>query len=391
MRQRATQRRWLSTAVVSLLVALACTGCLSADVATLASDDMGGRATGAAGGVRAREFLVDQLSAVASGANTTRSGRERYLQRFGTNQANIVAVIPGTDRAGEYVAVGAHYDHLGSNCRTADPADHICNGATDNAAGVAAVLDLARTLSAHPARRSILITFWDGEEQGIVGSTFYVAHPLVPLAKTITAVNADILGANLLPTLRTTTFAIGAEIGGPRLRAALDAATGPSPLDVVPLSLVLGEGRSDHAPFAGAKVPIVFFGDSGGGCYHTAQDDTRVLDQGKLAEQTQTMTRLVRSLADTATPPTFDAAAPVATYDDVVAFTGQVVDRSWPDRNRFSTADQEALTINRTTLHRIVDRGATVFGPDDVSTFLTTALSSSRIVAHLPCDGFLAH
>ena len=371
-------------------LALVCAACIPADLNALANNDMAGRATGTPGGIKARNYVVDQLSAVTAGANTAGVGRERYLQRFGTNQANVVAVIPGTDLSGEYVAVGAHYDHLGTVCHSSNSSDHICNGATDNAAGVAAVLDLAHTLAARPARRSILITLWDSEERGIAGSKYYVAHPIVPLAKIITYVNADILGANLTPGLRGTTFAIGSETGGAPLRGAVDAANAATPLDVVPLSLILGEGRSDHAPFADAQVPVVFLSDSTGGCYHTAQDDINVVDQGKLVQEAETMTRLVTTLATTSSPPTFQAGTPVTTYDDAVAFSNRVVDPSWPDRARFNADDQATMAKVRSTVHTIVAAGATAFNGDSASAFLGAAADSSRIVAHLPCDGFLA-
>ena len=98
--------------------------------------------------------------------------------------------------------VGAHYDHLGSSCPTAVAGDTICNGATDNATGVAATLAIGRAIAAQskPPRRSVILAFWDREEDGLLGSQFYTQNPLVPLADTVGYVNFDIQGANLLPT-----------------------------------------------------------------------------------------------------------------------------------------------------------------------------------------------
>src|SRR5205814_313651 len=117
--------------------------------------------------------------------------------------------------------VGAHYDHLGNGCRSSDPNDDICNGATDNAAGVANVLSIGREIAQRPGarRRSVILAFWDREEDGLLGSAFYVRNPLVPLAQTVGYVNYDIQGANLLPSLERDTFAIGAETGGARLQS----------------------------------------------------------------------------------------------------------------------------------------------------------------------------
>ena len=98
--------------------------------------------------------------------------------------------------------------------------DTICNGATDNAAGVAATLAIGRAIATQstPPRRSVILAFWDREEDGLLGSQFYTQNPLVPLAATVGYVNFDIQGANLLPSLRNTTFAVAAETGGARLK-----------------------------------------------------------------------------------------------------------------------------------------------------------------------------
>src|SRR4029450_2085199 len=94
---------------------------------------------------------------------------------------NLIGVIPGRDRADEVVVVGAHYDHLGSRCRTADPADTICNGATDNATGVAAALAVGEDLArGRGPRRTVVVALWDREEDGLPGSGGYGAPPPPP-------------------------------------------------------------------------------------------------------------------------------------------------------------------------------------------------------------------
>ena len=101
------------------------------------------------------------------------------------------------------------------------PGDHICNGATDNAAGVAEVLSIGREIAQRPKppRRSVVLALWDREEDGLLGSRYYVQHPVRPLAQTVVYVNYDIQGANVLPSLDTDTFAIGSETGGPQLQS----------------------------------------------------------------------------------------------------------------------------------------------------------------------------
>lgn len=371
-----------------VLAAALLTGCLPKDVSSLTDDALGGRNNGSSGAAAARAYLLDELRPIARGANGGSTGDAAYLQTFASG-TNVVAVIPGTDLADEYVVVGAHYDGLGS-CRTSDPADTICNGATDNATGVGIVLRVARDLAANPGRRSVVVAFWDGEEDGLLGSRHFVANPLVPLASIQAYVNYDIQGANLLPNLRTSTFALGAETGGAAFTAAVARARGDqAALQTTMLSSIFGQGRSDHVAFLAAQIPSIFYSDSTGPCYHTAQDDDSIVDFDKLRQQASMAQRLVRDLASTATPPDFVSGLPLATYDDAVAL--QVIgDRAWVDRARFSAADQERMALARTNIQRIVGEGRAAFGSDDLSTMLGDALALVNVLTHGECDGFLA-
>jgi Zn-dependent M28 family amino/carboxypeptidase len=104
---------------------------------------------------------------------------------------NVVAVLPGTDRADEYIVYVAHWDHFGM-----DPTlegDQIFNGALDNATGTAALVVLAtafKNLGA-PTGRSIIFLAATGEEQGLLGSHYYATHPIYPLTKTAAVINMD--------------------------------------------------------------------------------------------------------------------------------------------------------------------------------------------------------
>ncbi len=116
----------------------------------------------------------------------------KYTQQEVTSQ-NIAAVLPGSDPVlkREYVVLTAHIDHLG----VGEPinGDRIYNGAMDNAAGVATLLDVASTLRASGAkpRRSLLFLVVTGEESGLLGSRYYTFHPTVPLAQTVGDLNVD--------------------------------------------------------------------------------------------------------------------------------------------------------------------------------------------------------
>jgi len=104
---------------------------------------------------------------------------------------NVVAVLPGSDRADEYIVYVAHWDHFGM-----DPTlegDQIFNGALDNATGTAALVVLAtafKNLGA-PTGRSIIFLAATGEEQGLLGSHYYATHPIYPLTKTAAVINMD--------------------------------------------------------------------------------------------------------------------------------------------------------------------------------------------------------
>ena len=337
-------------AVAGLAVA-ALGGCTIIDVHELARDETAGRNNGTPGSAAARDYLIDRLRPLADGLVPGQVGDAAYLQPFAQG-TNVVAVVPGTDLADEYVIVGAHYDGLGSSCDRATAEDQICNGATDNATGASAVLQTAWDIAEHPVRRSVVFALWDTEEDGLLGSRHYVNNPLVPLADTVAYINFDIVGANLLPSLRSTTFAIGAETGGAELAARTDAATVNDGLDTERVSAIFGLNRSDYANFIGKSVPTVFFSDATGPCYHTVDDEIGVVDFDKLGKQVRTAQRLTRSLANAATRPSFVADRPLATYADAVALRNVTQRTSDADLARFSPADQAILLDLRTHRHR---------------------------------------
>ena len=104
---------------------------------------------------------------------------------------NVIGVLPGTTHADEWVLYTAHWDHLGRGRPDAD-GDDIFNGAVDNAAGVAQLLEIARAFSKAPrTQRSLGFLFVGAEEQGLLGSEYYATHPLYPLEKTVADINTD--------------------------------------------------------------------------------------------------------------------------------------------------------------------------------------------------------
>jgi Zn-dependent M28 family amino/carboxypeptidase len=113
-----------------------------------------------------------------------------------SNSRNFLALLPGTDHADEYLIYMAHWDHFGTDPQR--EGDQILNGAVDNATGTAGLIELAEaftTLSSPPSR-SVLFLAVTAEEQGLLGSQHYSANPVVPLARTVAAINMDAMNTD---------------------------------------------------------------------------------------------------------------------------------------------------------------------------------------------------
>ena len=353
-------------------------------VDALASDDLGGRDNGSPGSLAAQSLLVAIVSEFAEPAFPDAAGDERFLQHF-ANGANVIAVIPGGELADEYVVVGGHYDHLGSNCPSSDPDDSICNGATDNATGTAAAIEVARAIAGDGVpRRSVVIALWDAEEDGLLGSAAYLADPVVPIEQTVAYVNFDIQGAILLPSLADVTVLVGAETGGPNLVDAATRATQASTLDTVMLSLLFGQGRSDHANFVSAGVPSVFYTDATSGCYHTAQDDVDIVSFDKLDEQILAATALVRDLVSTDAPPVLDTSAPISAFADAEAML-RIGIAGESDFDEFNAAGQAAAKTFLPQVQALVDAGPDAFDDTAVGTLLGASAAFVEALASGGC------
>jgi Zn-dependent M28 family amino/carboxypeptidase len=109
---------------------------------------------------------------------------------------NFIATLPGSTKSDEHILYTAHWDHLGKD--TSKDGDQIYNGAVDNASGTAALIEVAEAFSKLPVapERSITIMAVTAEEQGLLGSKFYAANPVIPAAKTVANINMDALNVN---------------------------------------------------------------------------------------------------------------------------------------------------------------------------------------------------
>ncbi|MEZ0243048.1 MAG: M20/M25/M40 family metallo-hydrolase, partial [Sphingomonas sp.] len=184
---------------------------------------------------------------------------ERTTKSKIVNSPNVIGMIPGSDPKlkDEYVVLSAHLDHEGMNPNLPGP-DKIYNGAMDNAAGVATMLEAARAFaeSKQPPRRSILFVALTAEEDGLLGSEYLAKYPVVgPNGRVVADVNLD------MPILLydfTDVVAFGAEHStlGPiveRAGARMGVTLSPDPMPEEQLFV-----RSDHYSFVKAGVPSVF-------------------------------------------------------------------------------------------------------------------------------------
>jgi Zn-dependent M28 family amino/carboxypeptidase len=122
---------------------------------------------------------------------TVSAGFDNAIRRFASK--NVIGVLPGRDHPDEYVLHTAHWDHLG-RCTPNVAGDDICNGAIDNATGVAGLVALAEAnAKAGPAARTQVFMAVTAEEAGLLGSEFYAANPIFPLSHTVGGLNMDAL------------------------------------------------------------------------------------------------------------------------------------------------------------------------------------------------------
>ena len=224
---------------------------------------------------------------------------------------NVVGMIEGSDPflKDSYVIVGAHYDHLGmggtgSGSRFMDSLD-IHNGADDNASGTAGVIELAGKLAAkrEELKRSIVFIAFDAEEQGLLGSRYFVDHPLVDLTKVKAMINFDMIGR--LKEDR------GVAIGG--TGTALESEDMLWAANEQDLDLGFspdGYGPSDHAAFYAENIPVFFISTGVHEDYHTPADDWQLINYEGAADVVEMTYNLVERLAVDEPMLTFQEAGP---------------------------------------------------------------------------------
>lgn len=194
---------------------------------------------------------------------------------------NVIGMLEGSDPdlKREWVVIGAHYDHLGEGGpgSLAPGTRAIHNGADDNASGVAAMLQVARQIAAgaRPAR-SVAFMAFTGEESGLLGSAYFMAHPTTGSDRIVAMINLDMvgrLGAGPLIVYGTGTAEEWDALLAPAAaRAGVTVATRTE-----------GYGPSDHTSFYTKDVPVLHFFTNTHGDYHRPGDDWEKIDAKGLA------------------------------------------------------------------------------------------------------------
>ena len=219
--------------------------------------------------------------------------------------SNVIGILEAEGPlAEETIVVGAHYDHLGmgpfGSRRPEERAVH--NGADDNATGTAAVMELARRLSATKLKRRIVFIGFTAEERGILGSNHYLANPAIPLDKTVAMINFDMIGM-----YGKQGITLGGANTAKEFPELLARATEGADFNVKQSQSV---GGSDHAGFYNKDIPIMFFHTGLTDLYHTPDDDFETIDVAGAATTIDLAERVIREIAELPERPTFTKVAP---------------------------------------------------------------------------------
>ena len=240
---------------------------------------------------------------------------------------NVVGVLEGKDKTlrHEYVALGAHYDHLGL-CAPVGT-DNICNGADDDGSGTVSVLTIAEAIARGPRpARSVLFVWHCGEEKGLWGSKYFTEHPTVPLTQVVAQLNIDMIGRSRQPndtnpanrelSAPDEIYVIGSQMMSTQL-GALSERVNSAYLNLAfnykyddPHDPNRFFFRSDHYNYAQKGVPIIFYFDGVHEDYHRATDSPDKIDYDKMQKIARTIFLTAEELANAPARPVVDKQLP---------------------------------------------------------------------------------
>jgi hypothetical protein len=194
--------------------------------------------------------------------------------------SNVIGVIPGTDKADEYVLITGHYDHLGTRGK------EIFYGADDDGSGTTSVIEIAEAFAkakneGHGPRRTVVFMTFSGEEKGLLGSEFYSENPVFPQNKVSVNLNIDMVG-RIDPGYKGDSLNYVYIIGDDKLSTDLAPIT--DSVNAAYMKMQLDRRfndlkdpnryyyRSDHYNFAKNGVPVIFYFNGTHADYHRSTD-----------------------------------------------------------------------------------------------------------------------
>jgi hypothetical protein len=220
---------------------------------------------------------------------------------------NVIAVLPATTPTTgvgkPWIAIGAHYDHLGrggagNSLADKDQANQIHHGADDNASGTAAVLAIGEALSRQPRKRNLLLAFWSGEELGLLGSAAFVNKPPVPNDQVAAYLNFDMVGR--VNDNKLAVQATGTSATWPKLLEQANVAAG--------FDLTLQDDPyqpTDVSSFNGVSVPSLAFFTGAHPDYHKPSDTPDRINYEDLDRVVEFAAAIVKRLMDNSDVPLF--------------------------------------------------------------------------------------
>lgn len=241
-----------------------------------------------------------------SGQGVITSLETSGVQKLAMRSSNVAAILPGSDPdlKDEYMVVSAHYDHVGVGKQGGGfpyGQDSIFNGARDNAIGVASLMLTAKALAQAPPKRSVLFLALTAEEQGLIGSNYFVENPLIPLDKIVFNFNTDGAGYNdtsLVSVMGYDRTGVADLIDQGAEAVGLTVVADPAPEQGL-------FDRSDNVSFARKGIPALSFSPGFKAFdqalmknYHQVSDEASTLDYDYLYKYCAAFIRTARLIAD---------------------------------------------------------------------------------------------
>jgi hypothetical protein len=288
------------------------------DIKFLSDARLAGRLTGSAGADTAAAYLARRFAAVglqpAAGGWFQPFPIERdapaaqHAHVAGLTGRNVIGLLPGHDPVlrNQCIILGAHYDHLGLGGfggLDPDSTGKVHNGADDNASGAAMLIEVAQRLAATPTARTVVFIAFSGEELGLLGSEYYVKHPVYPLSTTLAMINLDMVGR--LRQKRLIVYGAQTAKEFPKLLDSLNWYAG---FDLKAQGD--GYGPSDQSSFYAAGRPVLHFFTDLHEDYHRTTDDWEKINVEGFGQVATFVTGALTALANRTRPLTPVAVPP---------------------------------------------------------------------------------